>query len=73
MINSYAKNTKVRWNWGPGSAEGYVKEVFRRRVTRTIKGKKVTRNGEDDNPAYLIKQEDGDQILKLHSELSEDR
>lgn len=29
------------------------------KVTRTTKGEKVTRNGSDDDPAYVIEQEDG--------------
>jgi len=29
----------------------------------------VTKNGSDDCPAYLIEQEDGTEVLKLHSEL----
>lgn len=70
-MKALAENTKVHWNWGSGDAEGYIKEVFRRRVTRTIKGQKITRNGDEDNPAYLIEQEDGDRVLKLHSELKQ--
>lgn len=71
MVKAFSENSKVHWNWGSNDAEGFVKEVFRRRVTRTIKGQKITRNGGDDNPAYLIQQADGDKVLKLHSELKE--
>jgi len=39
-------------------------------VTRTLKGSEVTKDGTEDNPAYLIKQEDGDEVLKRGSELS---
>lgn len=39
-------------------------------VTRTIKGSEITRNADDANPAYLVRQEDGDRVLKSHSELS---
>ena len=31
----------------------------------------VTKDGDAENPAYLIKQEDGDEVLKRGSELSE--
>ena len=41
-----------------------------RQVTRTIKGNEVTRNATDDDPAYLIEQEDGDRVLKSGSELT---
>jgi len=49
-----------------------VDEVFEKSVTRTIKGTEVTRNGSSDDPALLIKQEDGDKVLKLKSEVSFD-
>lgn len=69
MKETYQTNTKVEWDWGDGTAEGYVREVFREKITRTIKGTEVTRNGSDDDPAYLIEQQDGDSVLKLHSEV----
>ena len=34
-----------------------------------IKGSKVSREASKDDPAYLIEQEDGDEVLKSHSEL----
>ena len=58
----------------PGLAhdtEGTVAEVHRDKVTRTTKGESVTRNGSDDDPAYVIEQEDGTTVLKLRSELRE--
>lgn len=67
--NSFQTDQYVKWDWGDGSAEGQVKERFEREVTRTLKGNEVTRDGSEDNPAYLIKQEDGDEVLKLGSEL----
>jgi hypothetical protein len=69
MNEAYQKNTKVQWDWGDGTAEGYIREVFREKITKKIKGTKVTRNGNDDDPAYLIEQQDGDKVLKLHSEI----
>ena len=48
-----------------------MKERFEREVTRTLQGTEVTKDGDGDNPAYLIKQEDGDEVLKRGSELSE--
>jgi len=61
---------KVSWKWGSGTAEGKVEERFERRVQRTIKGAKVVKNGSKDNPAVLIRQDDGGKVLKLESELS---
>jgi hypothetical protein len=60
----------VSWKWGSGIAEGKVEERFERRVQRTIKGAKVVKNGSRENPAVLIRQEDGGKVLKLQSELS---
>lgn len=67
--NSFQTDQYVKWDWGDGTAEGQVKERFEREVTRTLKGNEVTRDGSEDNPAYLIKQDDGDEVLKLGSEL----
>ena len=68
--NSYQTDQYVEWEWGNGSASGQIKERFEREVTRTLKGSEVTKDGTEDNPAYLIKQEDGDEVLKRGSELS---
>jgi len=61
--------TTVRWKWGTSWAEGTVAEVHHDSLSRTTKGHTVTRNGSDDNPAYVIKQEDGTVVLKLSSEV----
>ena len=60
---------KVRWHWGSGTATGTVKESFDRKVTRTLKGSEITRDGSKDDPALYIEQEDGDGVLKLASEV----
>ena len=46
-----------------------MKETFSEEVTKTIKGSEVTRKGESGNKALLIEQEDGDEVLKLESEV----
>lgn len=69
MANAYQTNTKVEWDWGDGTAEGYIREVFREKVTRKLKGAEVTRDASESDPAYLIEQKDGDKVLKSHSEL----
>jgi hypothetical protein len=63
------KGALVRWNWGSGTAEGKVEEVFTAPVSRTIKGKRIRRNASPGKPAYLVKQDDGDRALKSHREL----
>ena len=66
---SYDKGDKVEWDWGNGTGTGKVSETFERSVTRTLKGSEVTRNGSEDDPALLIEQDDGDEVLKLSSEV----
>ena len=63
------KGARVEWDWGKGTATGKITESFTEAVERTIKGTKVKRDADADNPAYLIEQEDGDRVLKSHSEL----
>ena len=70
MAKKFAKGTEVEWNWGSGTGTAKVEEVFTSKVTRTIKGTEVTRNATEDDPAYMLRQEDGDRVLKSHSELS---
>jgi len=60
----------VEWNWGNGTGTGKVTERFTEKVTRTISGNEVTRDASDDEPAYLIEQDDGDDVLKSCTELT---
>lgn len=67
--NSFRTRQHVKWKWGNGEGCGQITERFERDVQRTLNGSQITRHGTSDNPAYLIEQEDGDQVLKLGSEL----
>ncbi len=69
MSNKFRTGQHVTWQWGNGAGKGKIVERFEREVTRTLKGSEITRKGDADNPAYLIAQEDGDEVLKLGSEL----
>jgi len=69
MATRIRKGSKVRWRWGRGEATGTVAERFTSRVTRTIKGKRITRRATSDEPAYLVEQEGGGRALKSGSEL----
>lgn len=60
---------EVTWKWGDGTASGSVKERFESDVTRTIKGSEITRNASADEPAFLIEQDDGDEVLKSITEI----
>ncbi len=66
---SIRTGTTVKWEWGSSEAEGTVTEVHHDKVTRTTKGKQITRNGSPDDAAYVIEQEDGTIVLKLSSEV----
>jgi hypothetical protein len=67
---SFSKGDTVEWNWGNGTGTGRVVERFTDDVSRTIKGAHITRKASGDCPAYLIEQDDGDRVLKSHSEVS---
>lgn len=69
MSNHFQTGDKVKWKWGDGFGEGKVAERFTDDVTRTIDGTEVKRKATDDEPAYLIEQDDGDRVLKSHSEV----
>ena len=70
MGKAYGVNTEVEWDWGEGKGKGKVRKVYKEKVTKTIKGTDVTRDADEDDPAYLVEQDDGDEVLKSHSELS---
>lgn len=72
MSHDYNTGTKVKWKWGNGWGHGEVDERFTEKVTRTIDGSEVTRDASEEEPAYLVVQEDGARVLKSHSELEED-
>ena len=66
---SYSEGDKVKWEWGDGTATGTIQSMFEEKTTRKIKGNEVTRDGSKDDPALYIEQEDGDNVLKLASEV----
>lgn len=68
-MKHYNEGTKVKWNWGDGTGTGKIETVYTEKVTRKIKDTEVTRNATEDEPAYYIKQDDGDAVLKSHSEI----
>ena len=66
---SYNEGDKVKWEWGNGTATGTVQKKYTQKITVKIKGNEITRDADNDNPAYYIEQSDGDEILKSESEL----
>lgn len=61
---------KVKWVFGSGVATGTIVQLYRRTVKKRIKGSIITRNGTPENPAILIEQDNGDEVLKLASEVN---
>lgn len=59
----------ARWDWGGGEGSGQITQIYTDSITKTLQGSDITRHGSNDNPAYLIEQDDGDRVLKLDSEL----
>ena len=59
----------VEWKWGNGTAKGKVTQEFTSDITRTIKGTEVTRNASTEEPAFLIEQDDGNEVLKSCTEV----
>lgn len=68
-MSGYSEGTTVQWNWGDGTAKGRINKVYTNKVSRKIKGTEVTREASEDEPAYYIEQDDGDMVLKSHSEV----
>ena len=68
-MEKFRKNAKVEWQWLGRPIKGQVLEVFTKPVTKEIKGKKITRNGSPEKPAYLVLSEAGNEALKLATEL----
>ena len=68
-MTAFKDGDRVQWTWGNGTGTGTVVSTHTHRITRAIKGTGVTRNASADDPAHLIEQEDGDEVLKSASEL----
>jgi len=49
-----------------------VVSTYSEKVTKSIKGSEIARNGEKNDKALYIKQEDGGKVLKLESEVEKE-
>jgi hypothetical protein len=74
---SKAKRTKpfnvgsaVQWNWMGMQIKGTVSKIYFKPVKKALRGAIVKRNGSEEKPAYLVKSSAGNDVLKLHTELS---
>ncbi|MDN3549624.1 DUF2945 domain-containing protein [Mucilaginibacter aquaedulcis] len=64
------KGDTVNWKWGKSEAQGKITGKHTEPVAKTIKGTKVKRNASKNEPAYDIKQDNGNKVLKSESELT---
>lgn len=68
-MQKFKLKSNVIWKWLGREIHGRVLAVYTQRVSKTIKGKQITRNGSKENPAYLVISDAGNQALKLQTEL----
>lgn len=59
----------VYWEWGNGTAEGTIEKEYTDDVTLEINGTEISRNATENEPAFLIKQSDGQPVLKSITEI----
>ena len=65
----YEEGGRVRWKWGEGYGHGTIKSAFTRKTVREIDGAEIILHGSKDDPAYYIDSDQGNNVLKLHSEV----
>lgn len=70
MSATFRQGARVKWNWGQGVGRGKIVERFDGQVERSIEGALIRRNGSTQNPAFLVRADNGGEVLKLGSELS---
>lgn len=59
----------VGWKWGYGVAQGKIVAIKREKTQIESKGKLITRNGSQNDPALILEQENGTRVLKLAHEV----
>lgn len=60
---------QVGWQWGNGLATGEVIDIRHEKTVIESKGKCITRNGRDDDPAVIIRSDNGSKVVKLEHEV----
>lgn len=69
MVKVVNSGDWVAWKWMGSFTEGRVVSVNLHRIEIESKGKKIVRNGSEDNPALIIKHVNGSTVAKLLSEV----
>lgn len=68
-MKTVKKGDQVEWNYGKGQGTGTVAEVHKEDVSRKVQGTTVKRKGSDEEPALVIKQDNGKKVVKSASEV----
>lgn len=68
-MKKFHAHQTVKWKWGSGQGSGVINKIYKDSVSLKLQGKKITRKGTEENPAYLIVQKNKHRVLKLQSEL----
>lgn len=63
------EGTTVQWTWMGRPVIGVVKRAYLKPVSKTLRGHIFKRNGSPEKPAYLVKSQAGNEVLKSHTEL----
>lgn len=66
---TFSEGDQVQWDWGDGTAKGRIVKRYTRKTTLTLKGTEITRKASEDEPAFRIEQDDGDEVLKSITEI----
>lgn len=64
------KGDQVEWKYGKSKAEGKVTEVQTKEVNKKVQGKTIKRKGSKEEPALVIKQDNGKEVVKSASEVT---
>lgn len=71
MAAKFEIGSKVQWKWLGRVISGKVEEIYFEPVVKTIKEKRIKRNGSPVKPAYLVRSDADNLALKLETELTE--
>lgn len=56
--------------WDSGTQTGQITDMFNRKITWRLRGSEIHRHETNDKTTYLIRQPDGEYILKHHNEVA---
>ena len=69
-MTTVKKGDNVEWKYGKSKAEGKVAEVSKEDIDKKVQGKNIKRKGSEKEPALVIKQDNGKEVVKSASEVT---